>query len=300
MIQNRLLGLYYTTLHSYCEEFRFPSPPPPMEEVVTLWNGAFGPIRSEIETISFIARGKCMQHGQQPASTRNGNSFPQRPSPLNGTRRSTTAPGLISGPQARTLRTPSMPLDHGRRTPSPSPPSSNSTVRSRIADYSNATDFTTASILGGAAVLSRSTTASGTPTSLQNRTQTQHQLRQDSFSSSSYFPPVRNQNHQQQQQHQSLSVTAPTNGPAATAAAATAAAAVLGKKKPPPPPPKRIATNGLDDWVVAQYDFTGQGSGDLSFREGDRIRVVKRTETDQDWYVRSCFEISGPIASIVP
>ncbi|KAK4248692.1 hypothetical protein C7999DRAFT_13342 [Corynascus novoguineensis] len=256
MIQNRLLGLYYTTLHSYCEEFGFPSPPPPMEEVVTLWNGAFGPIRSEIETISFIARGKCMQHGQQPTSTGNGNSFPQRPSPLNGTRRSTTAPGLISGPQARTLRTPSMPLDHGRRTPSPSPSSSTSTVRSRVADYSNATDFTTASILGGAAVVS-----------------------------------LQNQHHQQQQQRQSPSFAPPTNGSAATAAAA--AAAVLGKKKPPPPPPKRMATNGLDDWVVAQYDFTGQGSGDLSFREGDRIRVVKRTETDQDWWVGELDGVKG-------
>jgi hypothetical protein len=39
--------------------------------------------------------------------------------------------------------------------------------------------------------------------------------------------------------------------------------------------------------VVAQYAFVGQGGGDLSFREGDRIKVVKRTGTDQDWYVQN-------------
>jgi hypothetical protein len=60
----------------------------------------------------------------------------------------------------------------------------------------------------------------------------------------------------------------------------------LGKKKPPPPPPpKRGAAAKPDEWVVALYPFTGQGGSDLSFEEGARIRVVKRTETDQDWYV---------------
>jgi len=143
MIQNRLLGLYYTTLHSYCEEFGFPSPAPPMEEVVAIWNGAFSPVRSEIETISFIARGKTIQ---QPMSA--GNGLPQKPSqpsPINGPRRAAT--GLISGPQARSLRAPSMPLDRSR---TPSPSSSSSSLRRP--DYSHATDFTTATILGGAAV----------------------------------------------------------------------------------------------------------------------------------------------------
>lgn len=36
--------------------------------------------------------------------------------------------------------------------------------------------------------------------------------------------------------------------------------------------------------MVAQYDFVGQGDGDLSFSTGDRIRVVKKTGTDQDWW----------------
>ena len=55
------------------------------------------------------------------------------------------------------------------------------------------------------------------------------------------------------------------------------------KKKPPPPPPKRLpSSQGI--WVTALYDFAGQGQGDLVFREGDQIRVVKKTESTDDWW----------------
>jgi hypothetical protein len=36
--------------------------------------------------------------------------------------------------------------------------------------------------------------------------------------------------------------------------------------------------------VTALYDFGGQGAGDLSFREGDRIRVIKKTESTDEWW----------------
>ena len=68
----------------------------------------------------------------------------------------------------------------------------------------------------------------------------------------------------------------PSNSSMASIAAAK-------KKPPPPPPPKRLASSqGV--WVVAMYDFAGEGQGDLSFREGDRIRVVKKTESTEDWW----------------
>lgn len=60
--------------------------------------------------------------------------------------------------------------------------------------------------------------------------------------------------------------------------------ATTAKKKPPPPPPKRMPSGKPEEYVIAQYDFTGQGAGDLSFREGDRIKIVKKTQTDQDWW----------------
>lgn len=53
------------------------------------------------------------------------------------------------------------------------------------------------------------------------------------------------------------------------------------KKKPPPPPPQKRLQ---EVWVVALYEFAGQGEGDLVFREGDRIRVVKKTESTDDWW----------------
>ena len=60
-------------------------------------------------------------------------------------------------------------------------------------------------------------------------------------------------------------------------------ASIAGKKKRPPPPPKKF--NKPDETVVALYDFEGEGHGDLSFQEGDLIKIVRRTETDQDWWV---------------
>ncbi|KAK2067401.1 hypothetical protein P8C59_001148 [Phyllachora maydis] len=68
LIQNRLLGLYYTSLHGYCEENGFPSPPPPMEEVVAAWNAAFKPVQGQVESIGCIARGKA---AHQPMGEKN-------------------------------------------------------------------------------------------------------------------------------------------------------------------------------------------------------------------------------------
>jgi hypothetical protein len=56
--------------------------------------------------------------------------------------------------------------------------------------------------------------------------------------------------------------------------------AAIGKKKPPPPP--RMASKPA--FVTAIYDFDGQGAGDLVFREGDRIRVVRKTGSTDDWW----------------
>ncbi|KAL2884705.1 Protein hob1 [Ceratocystis lukuohia] len=56
------------------------------------------------------------------------------------------------------------------------------------------------------------------------------------------------------------------------------------KKKPPPPPPKKPTLKKAEEYVIAQFDFAGQGAGDLPFRQGDRIKIIKKTNTDQDWW----------------
>ena len=37
-------------------------------------------------------------------------------------------------------------------------------------------------------------------------------------------------------------------------------------------------------YVVALYDFEAQADGDLSFKTGDRIEVVEKTDSTEDWW----------------
>ncbi|KAJ3576273.1 hypothetical protein NP233_g537 [Leucocoprinus birnbaumii] len=71
----------------------------------------------------------------------------------------------------------------------------------------------------------------------------------------------------------------PTNGSASAAAAAAA------KKAPPPPPLKsKPKPAPAVKYVVALYDFAAQADGDLSFNAGDRIELVQRTDSTEDWW----------------
>ncbi|KAJ7226087.1 hypothetical protein GGX14DRAFT_423794 [Mycena pura] len=67
-----------------------------------------------------------------------------------------------------------------------------------------------------------------------------------------------------------------------TVAAATAAT----KRAPPPPPPLKSKPKVAPkvQYVVALYDFQAQADGDLSFNVGDRIEVVERAKSAEDWW----------------
>ncbi|RKF72833.1 Regulator of cytoskeleton and endocytosis [Golovinomyces cichoracearum] len=68
----------------------------------------------------------------------------------------------------------------------------------------------------------------------------------------------------------------------------------VGKKRPPPPPPpKRKASQKPDFYVTALYSFEGQNEGDLSFQEGDVIKVVKKTASSDDWWEGTLRGIQG-------
>jgi hypothetical protein len=66
----------------------------------------------------------------------------------------------------------------------------------------------------------------------------------------------------------------------------TSASAIAAKKKPPPPPPKPKMIKKEDDgyYVIALYTFQAQAAGDLGFKEGDRIKVTRKTESTDDWW----------------
>lgn len=38
------------------------------------------------------------------------------------------------------------------------------------------------------------------------------------------------------------------------------------------------------EYVVALYDFEAQADGDLDFKAGDRIEVVQKSESTEDWW----------------
>lgn len=79
----------------------------------------------------------------------------------------------------------------------------------------------------------------------------------------------------------SPSFSSATSNSGVSSSLASAAAA---KKKPPPPPPKKKHLGVKETWVRAIYDFEGQAPGDLSFSEGERIKVTKKTESVDDWW----------------
>ncbi|KAG1769593.1 hypothetical protein EDD22DRAFT_977459 [Suillus occidentalis] len=66
------------------------------------------------------------------------------------------------------------------------------------------------------------------------------------------------------------------------AGAATSAAT----KRPPPPPPlkPKPKPEPVVEYVTALYDFDAQADGDLSFKTGDRIEIVTKTESQEDWW----------------
>ncbi|KAK1749950.1 BAR domain-containing protein [Echria macrotheca] len=66
------------------------------------------------------------------------------------------------------------------------------------------------------------------------------------------------------------------------------AAAAAAKSKPPPPKPKPSRLAGQPtavETVTALYDYAAQAEGDLSFRTGDVIEIVTRTNNDNEWWV---------------
>ncbi|KIM84702.1 hypothetical protein PILCRDRAFT_818315 [Piloderma croceum F 1598] len=64
-------------------------------------------------------------------------------------------------------------------------------------------------------------------------------------------------------------------------------AAAATKRAPPPPPPLKPKPKPAEPavhYVVALYDFEAQADGDLSFKTGDRIEIVEKTGSAEDWW----------------
>lgn len=232
-----------------------------MDQVISCWSDDFQPAKKQVEAIPLIARGRGIREplklgGEETGP--GGRMLSAPPLGFDGVRRASSS--LIpssNGPR----RIPS----NASLSPNPSPqPSPKIGPRPEMKSpgytgHLRPTDFTTASDLGK---------SSGRISPGQAR----------QASADGYFagriPP----------------------SPASTIASNYSQGSsngVVGKKKPPPPPPKRIPSGRLEEFVIAQYDFAGQGAGDLSFREGDRIKIIKKTNTDQDWWTGELGGVRG-------
>jgi len=241
MTQNSLLGNYYTMLHDYCSEENFPSPPPPMGEIINAWEAEHRPVQREIERFACIAGGKAVRKSMKTdiqmqnngANGRNGNI--QR-------RSSSQSFQSIQSYHSASLKPPASPAI----STTSDPPSPDPHTRPRISSIPSQTLLSLAT-----PNYNSSAVASPSPGDL-------------------------------------LAIHAPA-GPRADyftrdrLPSSSSLASVAAKKKPPPPPPKRLpSSQGL--WVTALYDFAGQGQGDLAFREGDRIKVVQKTNSTDEWW----------------
>lgn len=227
MIQNTLLAQYYTILHKYCEENDFPSPPPPMEDVISMWSKDFKPVQQQMESINLIARGKAVHQpmslgddGQRKSITglnvRNGIANRRTTSQNN------TIHAVSPIPETRVMRIPSsnsLAVIEQNKAPSQSP-SPEPSPAYLSPDYST-----------------------------QHTPQSSYVAHSPAGPSGDYFQR-----------------------------------GVAGKKKPPPPPPKRIGSQNSGVFAMALYSFEGQNKGDLSFKEGDQIKVVKKTDSVDDWW----------------
>ena len=246
LIQNNLLGHYYTALHEYCTDAGFPSPPPPASEIIGTFQSHFRPTLRVVEALGILSNGRVSRQSfssetSAPRAITNGsasrNGYPRQ------------ASSSLSVATSSSLRPPSTHSieNNNSRDPSPEPSS-----RPKISSIPSQTSLSLA-----------------TPNYGSSASESESMAMAPAGPRPDYFSRDR--------QPSSSSM-----------------ASIASKKKPPPPPPppkRNFSQQGT--WVAAIYDFAGQSHGDLAFKEGDRIRVLKKTDSTDDWWEGELQGIKG-------
>ncbi|CAL3972754.1 hypothetical protein PZA11_004207 [Diplocarpon coronariae] len=86
----------------------------------------------------------------------------------------------------------------------------------------------------------------------------------------------------------SSSSLSPTHGSEKTSLVRASSVAARSKGSVPPPPkpkPSRLSGIPAAETVTAMYDYEAQAEGDLSFKTGDVIEIVTRTNNENEWWV---------------
>lgn len=267
VLQNNLIGNLYTVLHQYSHEQGYPDPPPEPEEVIPEWEGAFTPLRKELETeFTLIRTGKAVHQPMRlpdKGDTLTGLGIRNKVLPSRRASSNDSVPTVTGGRTSRPSTTLTSPDEDG-----PPPPSYNLATKPSIQSLNASKPKIASSPMlapsNGDQYGRRASSTSYTSTYSNGTTPGA----ENGAAGRDYFGKI-------------PSRTSTSSTPAYTPGAVSPNPAA-GKKKPPPPPPKKASFQF--QYVTAMYDFDSHTAGDLSFREGDRIRVVKKTDSSQDWW----------------
>ncbi|KAM0325049.1 hypothetical protein ACHAQA_007586 [Verticillium albo-atrum] len=269
-VENRLLGVYYTVVHTYCQNNGFASPPPSMEDVVADWSASFKPVQREVESINTLMHGRAvgrpMNIIDDPQSRKGaGAGAGAVASTRNGFSRMTS--GFKSGGK---------PAD-GAESPRPVRISSNTSIHQHHHQGPGAGgSVATTPSTDRSPHLSRQSSNLGLPTDFTTATMGQ-------TPGSARISPGYSASRERGDYFGHASQLGSSSSAASTPQGAGGAPFVKKKPPPPPPPAKRLQAAPVE-YVIAQHDYPGGQAGDLTFREGDRIRIVKKTQTMDDWW----------------
>ncbi|KAJ4363445.1 hypothetical protein N0V83_009738 [Neocucurbitaria cava] len=259
VLQNNLIGNLYTVLQQYSHEQGYPDPPPEPEEVIPLWESNYTPLRKEMETsFQLLKTGKAIHMPMrlpEKGDTLTGLGIRNKVMPSRRVSSNDSVP-TITGRASRPSATLSSPSENGPPLSLSNKPSYSSLSASKPRIPSSSPHLTP-----GMGQYERRASSTSQNSSYSNGTN----------GHGDYFGKV----------------------PSANAMGGTSPNPAAGKKKPPPPPPPKKIGSFQYEYVTAMYDFDSHTPGDLSFREGDRIRVVKKTESSQDWWEGEIHGVKG-------
>ncbi|PSN74689.1 hypothetical protein BS50DRAFT_567487 [Corynespora cassiicola Philippines] len=258
ILQNNLIGNLYTVLNQYSQAQGYPDPPPEPEEVIPVWDSSFTSLRQEIEGgFELLRTGKAVHQPMRlpdKGDTVTGLGLRNRvmPSRRSSTNSTDSVTPTITGRSPRPSYSLHTTSEEGPPVNLSNKPSISSLNTSKPKIGAHSPGLSPSAGFGSYG--RRPSTASHASSTLG-----------DSNGNGDYFnkPRISSAN---------SSATNLSPNPAA------------GKKKPPPPPPPKKIGSFHGEYVTAMYDYEGQTEGDLSFNEGDRIRVLKKTNSSQDWW----------------
>lgn len=313
-IQTTLVGQLYTNLDAYCLQQHLPSPAAGTDQIIGAFDQQFTSFRKEVESgLSVISQGNAVKRGMQLPEKAQGSTYtglgirnkagsaydssknlvtrnkstqqvPQRLTPP-------AVPGATNGHSPMLAISPA-----GEEAPPPKPPRPSA---SPAATYTPR--FPSPAVSPGPGV------PFGNKSRLPsygnaNAAPYDHRVTNAMPSFPSQPPPAYSESQASTPSH----YVTPPNGlsprPGSTTAgadyfggmpaldrkqsaasfASSAASIAAGKKKPPPPVPVKRIGSSQGTYVTALYDFEGQTAEDLPFREGDKIKVMKKTQSTDD------------------